>query len=141
MNNKAAVSVIAVALCLGLSACADVKEAVGYTKEAPDEFAVYKRAPLSLPPGYALRPPAPGSARPDTVTPKTRAKKALLGGRAQTVANSDLSMGEQALLRNSHFLKTNRVPIPAINIDVQAAATHTGHIPQIGQLLNPTTYI
>ena len=45
-------------LLTGLSGCTDVKEVLGYTKQSPDEFQVYARAPLSLPPDYNLRPPA-----------------------------------------------------------------------------------
>lgn len=40
----------AVALLAGLSGCTGVKEVLGYTKQSPDEFQVYARAPLSLPP-------------------------------------------------------------------------------------------
>ena len=47
-------------------------------KASPDEFAVYSRAPLSLPPDFGLRPPRPGVTRPQTVMPRNEAKKALL---------------------------------------------------------------
>jgi len=105
MSKKIAVTaIIAGALVFGVTGCSNVKDAVGYTKEAPDEFAVYKRAPLSLPPEYALRPPAPGAQRPDEVAPQKRAKEALVGSRSQEVANADLSMGEQALLRKTGAL-------------------------------------
>ena len=58
-----------------LTACEETKRALGQTKESPDEFTVYQRAPLSLPPNYGLRPPSPGAARPQTVNPRDRAKK------------------------------------------------------------------
>jgi len=103
MSKKAVIMAVLTTFCLGLAGCADVKDAVGYTKEAPDEFAVYKRAPLSLPPEYALRPPAPGAARPDSVSPKNRAEQALFGNRVQS-GKGDLSMGEQALLRKTGAL-------------------------------------
>ncbi len=48
-------------------------------KRSPDEFAVYSRAPLSLPPDYALRPPAPGTAPSQSVMPRDEAKGALIG--------------------------------------------------------------
>ncbi|HJN23066.1 MAG: DUF3035 domain-containing protein [Rhodospirillales bacterium] len=51
------------------------------SKNSPDEFAVYSRAPLSLPPNYALRPPDPGAVRPQDTAPRREAKKAILGGR------------------------------------------------------------
>ena len=89
-----------------LSACDETKRALGHTKEAPDEFAVYQRAPLSLPPDYALSPPSPGAQRPQTVNPRDRAKKALgvpvrtadrsTAGQQQNLGK--LSQGERALL-------------------------------------------
>jgi hypothetical protein len=48
-------------------------------KRSPDEFAVYSRAPLSLPPDYALRPPAPGTTPSQNVMPRDEAKGALIG--------------------------------------------------------------
>ena len=54
-----------------LSGCEETKRALGQTKEGPDEFAVYQRAPLSLPPEYGLKPPNPGADRPQAVTQET----------------------------------------------------------------------
>ena len=48
-------------------------------RRSPDEFAVYSRAPLSLPPDYALRPPAPGTAPSQSAMPRDEAKGALVG--------------------------------------------------------------
>ncbi len=89
-----------------LTACEETKRALGQTKEAPDEFTVYQRAPLSLPPNYGLRPPSPGAARPQTVNPRDRAKKALgvpvraadraTAGQQQNL--SRLSRGERAII-------------------------------------------
>ena len=50
------VALLAVA---ALGGCEETKKALGQVKQPPDEFAVFQRAPLSLPPDYALRPPAP----------------------------------------------------------------------------------
>ena len=51
-------------LCVGLlNACSDTRAALGLDKAPPDEFAVFSRAPLSLPPDFGLRPPAPGPLR------------------------------------------------------------------------------
>ena len=47
-----------------LSGCGEVRNALGYDKKPPDEFAVVARAPLSVPPNFALRPPEPGAQRP-----------------------------------------------------------------------------
>lgn len=70
---------VAMALLAGLAGCTDVKEVLGYTKQSPDEFQVYARAPLSLPPDYALRPPAPGSPRPQEGTARDQAASAVFG--------------------------------------------------------------
>lgn len=46
-------------LCAALSACeGSVKESLGLSRKAPDEFRVYSRPPLSVPPEFNLRPPA-----------------------------------------------------------------------------------
>lgn len=62
-----------------LSACDQAREALGKSKRSPDEFAVYQRAPLSLPPNYGLRPPAPGADRPVAEDPTAAARQAVLG--------------------------------------------------------------
>ncbi len=57
--------------------CEKTREIIGLNKKAPDEFAVYSRAPLSLPPNYVLRPPAPGTSRPQATDTRDQAKKAI----------------------------------------------------------------
>jgi hypothetical protein len=89
-----------------LGACEGVKEELGLTKQSPDEFRVVSRAPLTRPPDYSLRPPAPGEQRPQEDTTSDQARKALLEsvqpksddlGGAQ--AANGRSQGERALLR------------------------------------------
>lgn len=51
------------AALLLLAACSgDIKETLGLSKEAPDEFVVVSRPPLSLPPDFELHPPGTQSA-------------------------------------------------------------------------------
>ena len=50
-----------IAVVLGATGCESVRKAVGNQKSAPDEFVVYKRPPLTLPPEFGLRPPQPGA--------------------------------------------------------------------------------
>lgn len=45
----------------------------------PDEFRVVRKAPLTVPPEYNLRPPSPGSARPQELSPETQARVAVFG--------------------------------------------------------------
>ena len=47
----------------------------------PDEFRVVTKAPLTLPPDYSLRPPAPGEPRPQELQPESAARQALIGQR------------------------------------------------------------
>jgi hypothetical protein len=70
---------------LSLSACTSTRNALGMSKVTPDEFRVVAKAPLVVPPDYALRPPAPGEPRPQELQPESAARTALLGQReAQT---------------------------------------------------------
>tara|TARA_R110002073_G_scaffold120370_3_gene262344 strand:- start:976 stop:1542 length:567 start_codon:yes stop_codon:yes gene_type:complete len=65
-------------MAFSLGACDSVKRAISGGKKAPDEFAVYKRPPLSLPPDYALRPPEPGREQLETYSPRDQARAAML---------------------------------------------------------------
>ncbi len=97
MNRIGLISVIIVSAFV-LGGCEETRSILG-GKSAPDEFAVYSRAPLSLPPSYGLKPPAPGTERPQTVQPRTTARKALLGQGASGVSGDDLkSPGIRALV-------------------------------------------
>ncbi|WP_337995911.1 DUF3035 domain-containing protein [Oleispirillum naphthae] len=97
---------LVLAALFGLAACGDVKQQLGFNREAPDEFTVLSRAPLSIPPDFALRPPQPGTARPQEGTEKERAKAALLGRSAKNprvyarelAADTRLSSGEKTVL-------------------------------------------
>ena len=66
-----------------LSSCGGAKEMLGLEKTAPDEFAVYSRAPLSLPPDYSLKPPRPGAERPQGEDETVKAQRALTGRATQ----------------------------------------------------------
>ena len=78
------VALLATGLCLGLSACSEVRRTLGYEKQPPDEFQVVQRAPLSLPPDYKLRPPTPGAVRPQERDPRDPARRAHTGRRGAT---------------------------------------------------------
>jgi hypothetical protein len=64
-------------LTLTVSGCSDFKKMVGIEKTSPDEFAVESRAPLTIPPDFDLRPPAPGTGRPQEVSAANKAKTAI----------------------------------------------------------------
>ena len=70
---------------VALSGCGSFGRSLGGVKIQPDEFRVVTKAPLVVPPDYALRPPAPGEPRPQELQPESAARNALLGQRdAQT---------------------------------------------------------
>ncbi|HEY3697206.1 DUF3035 domain-containing protein [Phenylobacterium sp.] len=77
----------------GLAGCSSTKKALGMNKVTPDEFRVVTKAPLVVPPDYALRPPAPGEPRPQELQPESAARTALLGQREA----EDRSDGEKML--------------------------------------------
>ena len=78
----------------GLAGCVSTRNALGLTKVTPDEFRVVTKAPLVVPPDFALRPPAPGKPRPQELQPESAARTALLGNR-EGEARSD---GEKILV-------------------------------------------
>lgn len=64
-----------------LAGCTSTRSALGMNKVTPDEFRVVTKAPLVVPPDFALRPPAPGKPRPQELQPESAARTALLGQR------------------------------------------------------------
>lgn len=76
------------------SGCGTLGRAMGVTKVTPDEFRVVTRAPLTVPPDYALRPPRPGEPRPQELSPDQEARAALFG---QDVGQG-ATEGERALV-------------------------------------------
>lgn len=95
--RKHSIQILCLAL-LGLGACSEAKEQLGLEKEAPDEFAVIKRAPLDLPPNYNLRPPRPGAPRPQEQATNKQAKEALFGNSPGSQIHGTPSSAESVLL-------------------------------------------
>jgi len=92
-----------------LAACGEnPMRTFGLVRDAPDEFQVTTRAPLSLPPDFTLRPPQPGARRPQEPTPREAAEAALVPqsvlnqqGPATGAAPVAATAGESALLAAS----------------------------------------
>lgn len=82
---------------VGLAGCTSTKKALGMSKVTPDEFRVVSKAPLVVPPDYALRPPAPGEPRPQELQPESAARVALMGQR-EAELRSD---GERSLVNRA----------------------------------------
>ena len=86
-------------LALALAGCSGVKEQLGITREAPDEFTVVTKAPLVLPPNFTLRPPQPGAPPRGDQAAQVQAREALVSaGRPAPTQAGDGSKGEDALL-------------------------------------------
>ena len=112
INHKSSILNILVMLSIILiSSCTDVRESIIPSKRAPDEFSVYTRAPLKIPPEYQLRVPEPGAQRPGELSPRETVETALLGSSQnpdlQNEKNSNLSPGVQSLLRTTGALNAN----------------------------------
>ncbi len=81
LRPLAAAGVLTLA-CAALAGCGGTGKALGFGKAAPDEFRTVAKAPLVIPPDYALRPPNPGEPRPQELQPESQARVALLGRQA-----------------------------------------------------------
>lgn len=79
--NRVMTAVILTGALAATAGCQSTKQALGMTKVVPDEFRVVTMAPLTVPPEYSLRPPAPGEPRPQELQPESAARQALLGAR------------------------------------------------------------
>ena len=70
--------VLLMVVAMALAACGDsTKRALGLQRNAPDEFAVVPRAPLSQPPDFKLRPPRPGAEDLTTLSTREQARQAV----------------------------------------------------------------
>ncbi len=109
-SNVRRVVLTSAALAISLGACSQIRETVSVQKKAPDEFAVVRNAPLSVPPTYDLRPPQPGARAITQIDPRREAEQATFSQQVAT-ANPNRpvadSAGEEALLRS---LKTVNTP-------------------------------
>jgi hypothetical protein len=103
MTKKLTLVAAAMAM-LALSACSDMKKDLGLGRNSPDEFTVVKRAPLSLPPDYDLRPPVEGMA-PPAADSSNQAKAALMGDSSQDAAPK--GNAEDAFLQKAGADKAN----------------------------------
>ena len=94
MTSHYRLGLLAVALVAGasISGCTSIQRKLAPV--TPDEFRVVARAPLVVPPDYALRPPAPGEPRPQELQPEGAARAAILGANAARQA----SAGEKLLI-------------------------------------------
>lgn len=104
------------ATVLALGACSRGGSRSGvFARNAPDEFAVARQAPLVIPPDFALNPPRPGAPRPQEADSSTQALQAMFGGPARA------SAGEAGLLNSAGVARTD----PAIRSQTADPTTVT----------------
>jgi len=125
---------------LFLSGCGGDKlsRTFGLTRDAPDEYTVTTRAPLSMPPDYNLRPPQPGMARPQEQSERQQAQEALVPQTALGAPESSGSAGQTALLQESG------PPAPAdirrkVDADANRAEADQGFIDKLLYWRKPDT--
>ena len=85
-----------------LSGCGGIGRALGIERVAPDEFRVVTTAPLEVPPDFNLRPPQPGSPRPQQLAIEGRSTASVFGaatGASAGQATGRQSSGEVALIQ------------------------------------------
>jgi hypothetical protein len=92
-----------VSLAVALSGCDSLKRAAGLEKTVPNEFDVVDNAPLAIPPDFNLRPPRPGAAPSQGLTPTAQARQTIFraGGNNGPAPGADdqLSPGESDILQ------------------------------------------
>ncbi len=98
--NRITFSLVAGLALLGLSACKgeDITRTFGLTRDAPDEFQVTTRAPLSMPPDFTLRAPRPGAERPQEESTRDAAEATLAPQSALRSDSGDMTAGQSALV-------------------------------------------
>ncbi|MDD2324567.1 MAG: DUF3035 domain-containing protein [Alphaproteobacteria bacterium] len=100
---------------MALAGCGGTADALGLGRNAPDEFAVVDRPPLSMPPNFDLRPPRPGVARPQEVKMTDRANQTIFAASSgknsaftSAASSSDASDSEKALLSEAGSAKADQ---------------------------------
>lgn len=101
--NKVLTSFVLVTAALSIAACQKTKEQFDFSKKAPDEFAVVKRAPLEMPPTFDVVPPRPGAPRPQEQATDQLARDAILGedARKSLAKQTGVTEGEAVLLQKT----------------------------------------
>lgn len=108
---------------LALAACSgnEASNTLGLTKRAPDEFVVYSRPPLVVPPEFELMPPTPGAESPHAVSTEQQARQLLLG---------TSKSGSDGMMSYDEFMQTpadapavDTAVTPVISADTPTAAS------------------
>jgi len=95
--NRPAASLLTFVLLAGCGG--DAARTFGFTRDAPDEFQVTTRAPLSMPPSLNDLPvPRPGATRPQELSQRQAAEATIAPGSVFAPATAGQTAGESALV-------------------------------------------
>lgn len=132
--NKVLTSFVLVTAALTISACQKTKEQFDFSKKAPDEFAVVKRAPLEMPPSFEVVPPRPGAQRPQEQSMDQVARDAILGedARKSLAKQTGVTEGEAVLLQKTGA--ANASPAIRAQVDKETAEIIEDETPGIDTL-------
>jgi hypothetical protein len=78
-----------------------------FNRARPNEFAVTRAAPLVVPPDFALKPPAPGTARAQEADSSTQALQAMFGGPAPRSAAEAGALNQAGQTRAAPGIRSN----------------------------------
>lgn len=126
-----AAATLAMLAASGLAGCGSSRGLSG--GGGPDALAVGRAAPLVIPPDYALRPPSPGTPRPQEADSSTQALQALFGGTAARSASEAGAVSQAGAARAQAGIRsdagdpgTNVVDKGAVTRDIIAAPEGPG---------------
>jgi len=136
----------------GCSTWTDVKRGLGMEKVVPDEFDVTTSAPLAIPPDYTLRPPKPGAAPTQQLSPTAQAQQTIFragDNKLDTLPpDKSRSAGENALLTDAGAARAPKDIRQLLNSDEQTATNSNtlterllfwrSESPNPNQVLDPT---
>lgn len=100
MKNIQKVLLMLAPLLLAACGGGSIQDTLGLNREAPDEFTVVSRPPLTVPPEFNLRPPGPGEA-PLGVPATTQARELITGRTDESTAEAPISKGGEVLLKRA----------------------------------------
>ena len=104
---KVPLHLLAAACLLSLPACSgdELTRTFGLSRDAPDEFQVVTRAPLSIPPSMGdLPPPRPGAQRPQEMSARERGETTLAPATITGSGRQDRPSGAEAALAQGKSL-------------------------------------
>lgn len=98
---------------IGIALLAAGSAAACASGTTPNEFLVVAKPPLTVPPEYNLRPPAPGQARPQELSPEAQARIAVFG----VDFGQNASEGEKLFIRAAGGGATERTVRSQVDFD------------------------